>query len=401
MNFTALRLATAFLLVLSMTGCQSDAPPNASKAKTVGGPVRVYVGTYTGAKSKGIYVMDIDPASGTLTEPKLAAETRSPSFLAIHPNRRFLYAVGEIDTFLGEKTGSVSAFEIGAGDGMLKALNHQPSGGAGPCHVDVDPTGASVLVANYGSGSVALLPTESDGSLKPAASVVQHQGGSVDKQRQQGPHAHCITVAPRRSASGKHTTGRALVADLGLDKILAYDFEPGGALKPANPPSAPAAPGAGPRHLAFGGSGRFVYVNNEMASTVTAYSYDPSTGAMKDLQTLSTLPDNFDKSKNSTAEIAVHPTGKFVYVSNRGHDSIAGFNVDEKTGKLTASGHQSTGGKTPRSFGIDPSGRFLLAANQNSDTVVVFRIDPKSGALTPTGATASVPSPVCVVFVTP
>lgn len=399
MKLTAVLLATAFTMMVFSGGCQSDPPPTETATASIA-PLRVYVGTYTGAKSKGIYVLQLDPSSGTLTDAKLAAETPSPSFLAVDPTRRFLYAVNEVDSFAGEKTGSVSAFAIDRADVILKPLNQQSSGGRGPCHVDVDPAGAGVLVANYGGGSVALLPTAPDGSLK-RATVVQHQGSSVDKRRQEAPHAHCITVAPVFGTSGKSRPGRALVADLGLDRILSYDFDSHGSLRPASPPSAPADPGSGPRHLAFGRSGRFVYVNNEMASTVTAYSFDPTTGAMQSLQTLSTLPDGYDKSNNSTAEIAVHPTGKFVYVSNRGHDSIAVFKVDGKTGKLAPAGHQSTGGKTPRSFGIDPSGRFLLAANQNSDTVVILRIDPKSGALKPTGITASVPSPVCVVFVTP
>jgi 6-phosphogluconolactonase len=391
------RLATALLLLTCVTACQENKSPqdkSRGSSPAASGPVRVYIGTYTNAKSKGIYAMELDPKTGTLSGPKLAAATPSPSFLALHPNKGFLYAVNEVDTFDGQKTGSVTAFEIAGADGSLRQLNQQPSGGAGPCHVEVDPAGKTVLVANYGAGSIESVPLNADGSLKSPASQIQHRGSSVDKQRQEGPHAHCITVAPG-SAGGD---ARVLVADLGLDKVLLYRLSADGKLTPNDPASGAAPAGAGPRHIAFGRTGRFVYVNNEMGSSVTAYSYDPGSGAMAQLQTLPTLPDGADKKGNSTAEIAVHPSGKFVYVSNRGHDSIAVFKIDPQSGKLTAAGHQSTSGKTPRSFGIDPTGRFLLAANQNSDTVVVFKIDETSGALTPTGTVASVPSPVCVTF---
>ena len=388
-----LLLTVSLLLCVSLAACQNGNDRQAS-ASASSGPMRVYVGTYTNAKSKGIYVMELDPKTGSLTEPKLAAETKSPSFLALHPNRKFLFAVGEIDNFQGKKTGSVAAFSVND-DGMLTPINQQPSSGTGPCHLEVEPGGTAVLVANYGSGSVALLPVNSDGSLKPPSSAVQHQGSSVNKQRQEGPHAHCINVAP---AAGNKKANRALVADLGLDKVLVYQFDASKGLVANDPPAASTAPGAGPRHVAFGRGGKHVYVNGEMTSTVIAFTYDAKSGAMKEIQTLSTLPDGFDKSKNSTAEIAVHPSGKFVYVSNRGHDSIAIFKVDQKTGKLTAAGHQSTQGKTPRNFGIDPTGRFLLAANQGSDTVVVFAIDQQTGALSPTGTVANVPTPVCVTF---
>jgi len=393
----ASRLATALLLLASLAGCQqSDTPKTKTRTEAAAnsGPVRIYIGTYTNAKSKGVYAMDLDARTGSLTAPRLAAATPSPSFLALHPNKGFLYAVNEVDTFDGQKTGSVTAFEIAGNDGSLRQLNQQPSGGAGPCHLEVDPTGHTVLVANYGAGSIESVPLNADGSMKAPSSQIQHQGSSVDRSRQEGPHAHCITVAPGSAGSNE----RVLVADLGLDKILLYRLGEDGKLSPNEPPSGSAPAGAGPRHIAFGRSGRFVYVNNEMGSSVTAYSYDPGSGAMTQLQTLSTLPAGADKKGNSTAEIAVHPSGKFCYVSNRGHNSVAVFKVDPQTGKLTAAGHTPTGGKTPRSFGIDPSGQFLLAANQDSDTVVVFRIDQGSGALTPTGTVANVPTPVCVTF---
>jgi 6-phosphogluconolactonase len=392
----ATRFVCALLFSISLVGCQSDGPSDPAAPKESSGPVRVYVGTYTGRDSKGIYVMDLDPKTGSLAEPKLAAETKSPSFLALHPNGKVLYAVGESDNFKGQKSGSVSAFAIN-GDGTLKLIGEQPSGGAGPCHLDLDRGGTCVFVANYGGGSVAALPIREDGSLGEPASFVQHKGSSVNQQRQEGPHAHCAVVAPS-TAFRDPPGGRVLVADLGLDKVLIYEFQSGPAPKLFEVPHERSTPpGGGPRHLALLGE-RFVYVNNELTSTVSVFSYEPSTGAMAEIQTLSTLPEGYNKPGNSTAEIAVLPSGKFVYVSNRGHDSIAIFKVDQKTGKLTAAGHQSTGGKTPRNFGIEPGGRFLLAANQGSGNVVVFRIDQQTGALTPTGATAAVPTPVCVVF---
>jgi 6-phosphogluconolactonase len=343
----------------------------------------VYVGTYTNAKSKGIYVMELDPRTGSLAEPKLAAETPSPSFLALHPSRKFLYAANEVDNFGGQKAGSVSAFAINA-DGTLKALNQQSSGGPGPCHLDVDAAGRNVVVANYAGGSVSVLPLNPDGSLRPPAQVLQHEGSGVNKQRQEGPHAHCAVLVP---------PANTLVCDLGLDKVFVYELDrEKGALREQAVAQSP--PGSGPRHAALHASGKWLYVNNEMTSTVSVFSF--GNGTPQEIQNLSTLPQPVRG--NSTAEIAVHPSGKFVYVSNRGHDSIAVFKVDAGTGKLTAAGHQSTQGKTPRNFAIAPGGKFLLAANQGTDNVVVFAIDQQTGTLTPAGATANVPTPVCVTF---
>jgi 6-phosphogluconolactonase len=255
----------------------------------------------------------------------------------------------------------------------------------------VDHQGKNVLVANYGGGSVAVLPVQEDGRLRPASSFIQHKGSSVDKGRQEGPHAHSINV----DAGNRF----AVAADLGLDKLLIYKFDADkGTLTANDPPFASVAPGSGPRHFAFHPLAPYAYVINEMKSTVTAFNYDRNRGELKEIQTLSTLPE--EVKGDSTAEVQVHPSGKFVYGSNRGHNSIAIFQVDDKTGRLTAAGHQPTGGKTPRNFGIDPTGRYLLAANQDSDTITVFRIDPKSGKLTPTGQKVDVPRPVCVKFVT-
>jgi 6-phosphogluconolactonase len=351
----------------------------------------VYVGTYTGKVSKGIYTLTLDLSAGKLSDPQLAAETTSPSFLAVHPSNKFLYAVNEVPTFNDQKTGSVTAFSI-APDGKLTPLNAQPSAGTGPCHISLDNAGKFALVANYGGGSVAVLPIASDGKLQPPVSSIQHAGSSVNPRRQKEPHAHSINLDARNRF--------AFAADLGLDKILVYGFDARtGKLSPNDPPHAAVAPGSGPRHFAFHPGGRFAFTNNELTSTVTAFTYDPERGALTEIHTVTTLPG--ETKGNSTAEIVVHPTGKFLYVSNRGHDSIAAFSIDPRSGKLTPAGHAPTGGKTPRNFNIDPTGQYLVAANQSSDSLTVFRINGETGALTSAGSTATVGSPVCVRFLPP
>ena len=351
----------------------------------------VYVGTYTGEKSKGIYKVAFDATTGELSMPELVAEAASPSFLATDPKRRFLYAVNETGAFGGEKTGGVTAYAVDPATGGLKLLNSQSSHGTSPCHVSVDATGRVVMVANYGNGIVASYPVKADGSLGPAASVIQHEGTGPNKGRQEGPHAHSIYADP----DNKH----ALAADLGADKVMVYDLDPAaGVVKPASRPFASIAPGSGPRHIAFGKDGKHAYVINEMLSTITVCAYDAASGAVAPGQTVSTLPAGFSGA-NTCAEIAVHPSGRFIYGSNRGHDSLAVYSVDMRTGGLALVGFQPTGGKNPRSFAIDPTGAFLLAANQDSDSIVVFRIDAKTGKLTPTGQTATVGLPVCLLFV--
>jgi 6-phosphogluconolactonase len=349
--------------------------------------IAVYLGTYTGPKSKGIYLSRLDLTSGKLSAPILAAETEQPSFLALHPNRRFLYAVNE--TGGGRRgTGQVTAFAIEA-DGKLKQLNQQPSRGSAPCHLVVDRTGKTLLLANYGGGSVAAFPLAADGMLGASTAFIQHTGSSTNPQRQKEPHAHSINL----DAANRF----AVAADLGLDKVLVYRFDATkGTLEPNEPPSASVKAGSGPRHFAFHPKGRNAYVINELASTVTAFEYDPAKGVLKELQTLSTLPKDFSGT-SYTAEVQVHPSGKFLYGSNRGHDSIAVFAI-ESNGSLRYIENTLTGGSTPRNFGISPDGKYLLAANQKSDNVVVFRIDSKSGRLTSTGNSLEVPSPVCVKF---
>jgi 6-phosphogluconolactonase len=355
------------------------------------GEFLVYFGTYTGAKSKGIYVSRFDAATGRLTTPELAAETRNPSFLAVHPGGHFLYAVGEVDNASGKPAGTVNAFSLDRQTGKLTPLNQQASGGGGPCHLAVDATGKCLLVANYGSGSIAALPIHADGSLGEATTTIQHTGSSVNPQRQAGPHAHFICPSPDHRF--------VLNCDLGLDQVLVYRLDAVAAkLIPNNPPFATVAPGAGPRHLTFPPDGKFVYAINEMGSTVSAFSYNPVNAAMTEVQTLSTLPKDFS-TNNTCAEIVMHPSGKYLYGSNRGHDSIAVFAVDQKAGRLTLLEHQSTQGRTPRHIALDPTGRWLLAENQASDSVVVFALDPDTGKLKPTGQSLAIGSPVCAVFV--
>ncbi len=349
----------------------------------------VYLGTYTrGGESEGIYVCELDLRKGALAHLRLAAKSKNPSFLALHPSGRFLYSVSEIADFEGKKTGAVSSFALDPKSGALKFLNKKPSGGGGPCHLVVDHGGKNVLVANYGGGSVNVLGVGADGLLADPTGFVQHKGSSVNPRRQKGPHAHSINL----DGQGAY----AFAADLGLDKILVYRFDSvAGTLTPNKVPSASVSPGGGPRHFAFHPGGKFAYVINEMASTVTAFSYEAKTGNLSEIQTVTTLPSGFS-GNSSTAEVQVSPDGKLLFGSNRGHDSIAIFSIDSASGRLTVRGHQATGGRTPRNFGVDPTGRFLLAANQSSDTVVVFRIGP--AGLTPTGSVLNVPRPVCVKF---
>ena len=348
-------------------------------------PYLVYVGTYTGEKSKGIYAYRFHPGSQQVDALGLVAETQSPSFLTLHPNRRFLYAVNE------SQGGSVTAFAVDRKTGRLRQLNLVSARGAGPCHLAVDKTGKTLFVSNFGSGSVAAFPIRKDGSLGEAAGFDQHTGSSVNPRRQSGPHAHCVTLSPDNRF--------VAAADLGLDKVFVYRTDPLKASLVANdPPFASVKPGSGPRHFAFSPDAAHAYVINEMASTVTAFEYAASSGALREIETVSTLPAGFS-GQNTTAEIAVDAKGKFLYGSNRGHDSIAVFTIDPAKGTLKLIENVSTQGKVPRNFAIDPTGSYLFAANQNSNNIVLFHIDPNTGRLTPVGKVLEVGSPVCVLFV--
>ncbi len=349
----------------------------------------VFVGTYTEGASKGIYAYELNSRDGSLHLVGLAAETPSPSFLAIHPNKHLLYAVNEVENFQGKKAGAVTGFSIDRETAKLEKINDASSGGPGPCHLSVDKSGKYVLVANYSGGSVEVLPINEKGQLGEPTAFIQHTGSGVNKERQGAPHAHSINLDSHNRF--------ALAADLGLDKIFVYRFDAQtGSLTPNTFPFVQIAPGSGPRHFAFHPNGKNAYVIDEMLSTATAFTWDGANGVLQEIQTVSTLP-NGPVAGNSTAEIQVHPSGKFLYGSNRGHNSIAVFSID-KTGRLTPVENESTRGKTPRNFGIDPSGRFLIAANQDSDSLAVFKIDQKTGALDPVGETVAAPKPVCVKF---
>lgn len=344
-----------------------------------------YFGTYTkGGKSKGIYCYKLDLATGKLTEAGVTEGIKDPSFLAIHPTGKFLYAVSEVNA-----SGAVSSFALDRKTGKLTPLNSQSSEGAGPCHVSVDKTGKCAMVANYTGGSIASLPINADGTLGKAASAIQHEGSSITPNRQAAPHAHSVNVSPDNRF--------AFAADLGLDKVLIYKLDPAKATLTPNDPAFGKVPaGGGPRHFAFHPSGRFAYVCDEITSAVTGFSYDAEKGALTEIQTITTLPE--PTKGNSTAEVQVHPSGKFLYCSNRGHDSLAIYTIDEKTGQLTAAGHQKTGGKTPRNFCIDPTGQFIVACNQGTNDVAVFKVDQATGKLAQVGDMVAIPASVCVKF---
>jgi 6-phosphogluconolactonase len=351
-----------------------------------------YVGTYTeeGSKSKGIYAYRFDADTGEIAELGLAAETTNPSFVALHPNGRFLYAVNEVGNYRGPDSGGVSAFSIDRATGKLTFLNEVASRGADPCYITVDKTGKYVLVANYTGGSLAVFPVLEDGTLGEASAFIQHSGHGANPKRQEKAHAHSIDLSPDNRL--------AMVDDLGLDELLVYKFDSSkGSHTPNSPPFVKLDAGAGPRHFALSPSGKFAYVVAEMQSTVTVLSNDSDSGTPHRLQTISTLPKSFT-GQNDDAEIQMYPSGKFLYASNRGSDTIAVFAVDSSKGTLTPIEYTPTQGKIPRSFGIDPTGKFLFAENQKSDNVVVFAIDAKTGHLTPTGKVLDVGSPVCVKF---
>jgi 6-phosphogluconolactonase len=383
----------AHLIVAGLLGCLlgSVLLPASRGADQAPKKFMVYVGTYTGAKkSEGIYRMELDLDTGKLSEPKLAGKAVNPSFLAIHPTGKFLYAVGEIDNFARKDkkgTGAVNAFAIDAKTGDLMLLNQQSSEGGGPCHVTLDKAGKYAFVANYGGGNAACLPIDSDGKLEAASSVVGHKGKKKAL-------AHSINL----DANNRF----AVVCDAGLDKVFVYRFADGKdpafskGLKDNEPPYTELPDKAAPRHFAFHPDGKHAYVINESALSITAFDYDKDKGTLKEIQTISTVPAGW--TKGSTAEVVVHPSGKFVYGSNRGHNSIAVFKVDPKTGKLTHVENQGKGIKTPRNFAIDPTGKFCLVANQDGGSGIVFAVNQETGKLAPTDVKVEIDRPVCVRF---
>lgn len=388
-------LGLSLLFAGVVSGAEMNAPSPTMPAAT---DTIVYVGTYTGRQSKGIYAYRLDAKSAaageaTLLPLGLAVETPSPSFLVVEPKRRLVFAANEIDSFEGKATGAVSAFSVDAATGKLKLINQQPSMGTGPCHVALDRDGKFLFVANYNSGSFAVLPVAADGHLGAPTTVIQNTGKSANAERQSGPHAHGITFDPANRF--------VFFVDLGLDQILGYRFDSAtGKLTPTEPAFASVKPGSGCRHLVFRPDGKFAYVMNEMVSTVTVFSYEANTGKLTEVQTTSSLPPGSD-TKSSGAEIAVYPSGKWLYVSNRGHDSVAQFEIDQQKGTVTFAAAQPSGGKIPRHFAFFPSGKQLAIANQNSNSILLCRVDEKTGRLQPAGTLTETPSPVCVVFLPP
>jgi 6-phosphogluconolactonase len=350
-------------------------------------PDLAFIGTYTrSGRSVGIHVYSVDPASGRLTY-RSSVEDMDPSFLVMDPSREFLFATSE---GLTDDTGGVVSYAIDATTGALVQLSRQLTGGGEPCHLAPDPSGRFLLVANHLNGSVTVFPVDDNGRLAPASHFRQHTG-SGPGPTQQGPHAHHVTFDP----AGK----RVLLTDKGIDQVVVYQLDTeSGELIPNDPPFGRIHAGAAPRHLAFGRDGTFAYVNGEADMTLCVCTYDASNGALNEVQVVSTLPEGASGENLSTAEIAVDPSGRFVYVSNRGHHSIAAFDVDQSTGRVTPAGHVSTGGETPRHFAIHPSGARVYVANQDSDTIVQFDVDPRSGRLTPTGHVTEVGAPVCILF---
>ncbi len=378
----SITVCLVLFVLLSLAAC-SPAPDEAAAPGTSEEFV-VYVGTYTHETSEGIYAFRFDASTGEMSPPELVSSIESPSFLTIHPNRRFLYAVSET------KDGSVTAFSFDQKSPQLTKLNTVSAHGDLPCHLNVDKTGSTLAIANYSTGNVVSYPIKSDGSLQEAASIMQHEGTGFNPRQQPGPLAHSADFSPDNRF--------LLVSDKGLDRIYIYAFDPAdSSLEPNDPPFAEVKPGSGPRHFVFHPTGRYGYVINELASTVTAFSYDASGGVLDELQTIPALPEDYSE-PSYAAEIAIHPSGRFLYGSNRGHDSIAVFSVNADTGALDSVEYASTGGSTPRNFAIDPTGRYLLAANQQSDTVVLYQIDSETGRLTPTGDSLAVDAPVCLQF---
>ncbi len=357
----------------------------------------IFVGTYTSKGSEGIYVYSMDPDNGALELVSVATGVQEPSFLALSPGTNHLYAVNELKEHRegpagAPAGGTVSAFTFDPISGEITPLNRQHSNGLAPCHLKVDQTGRFLMVANYGSGSVSVLPILDDGRLEAASCVIQHKGRGKDPRRQAGPHAHSVNLDPANRF--------ALVADLGIDRVMIYRFDSTrGLLEPNDEPWIEVRSGAGPRHIAFHPNRRLCYLINELDSTMTVFEYNEKYGLLKEIQNIATLPKDFPGT-STCADVHIDPTGRFLYGSNRGHDSIVIYEIDQSTGILDLRGHVPTQGRKPRNFAIGPNGDYLFVANQDSDSIVTFRLDREAGLLEATGQVATVPAPVCLLPVT-
>jgi 6-phosphogluconolactonase len=359
-------------------------------AQTSDNNLYVYFGTASKGPGKGFSLSLFDTNTGNLSTPKLNIEAVSPAFFAIDKNGEYLYTTNEVDAMKDQPGGAISAYKIDQGTGNLTLLNQQPSGGAGPCHISLDAAGKYVFVANYNGGNFSVYSIEKDGKLGKQTAFMQHSGSSVHPQRQTKPHTHCIKSDPSNRF--------VLVTDLGTDKLFVYRFnQKNGSIQPNNPPYSSPAPGSGPRHFAFHTSGKWVYLLNELSSSVTVYAWENNKGQLTELQTLGTLPTDFNGT-NTAAEIAVHPNGKFLYCTNRGHNSIALFSIDTNTGKIEFVERYSSQGKIPRNFCIDPSAKWMIVTNHGTNNAAVFKIDPETGKLTYTENSVTVPNPFCIQF---
>lgn len=373
-----------YLLFLSLFFLAATGVMGQSSSKDI-----LYVGTYSDRGSKGIYVLEFDRTTGKLREVQTIEDKESPTFLEVHPNGRYLYAVYREGMDANDQHGTVTAFEIDPASGKLNKINEQSSEGAGPCHVSIDPEGKLAYVSNYGGGNLAVYPIRKDGSLDKASDVVQHSGSSVNENRQKEPHMHSIIP----SDNGKFI----YASDLGIDKIMIYQPDrKTGKLTPAKTPYAESVPGAGPRHFTFHPNGQLAFSIEELSSTIASYKVDKISGALQGVDQVPTLPANVQTQNNTTADIHVSPDGKFVYASNRGHDSIVIYGIDAKNGKLSYVGHEPTQGAHPRNFCMDDQGEFVFVANRDNDNVVVFDRDADSGKLSYTGNEAKVPAAVCI-----
>lgn len=385
-------LASMALAFTACTSGQENSEATTKQDAESNATAMVYVGTYAESNDESIFLYSLNPETGELKRTLAVKAGANPSYLALDSQQKYLYAVNETTSYEGKESGAVSAFAVNPQTGNLALLNKAPSMGGAPCHISVDENNKAVLVANYVGGNVAAFPLQEDGKLGEAATVKQHQGAGPNKSRQEAPHAHYIASSPDNKYG--------FSVDLGTDQILGYKLQKEGELLKSNEPAVAFAtsPGAGPRHMVFHPSGRFAYVINELNSTMTALAYNSENGTFSEVQSIATIPADF-KENNQPAAVKISADGKFLYGSNRGHNSIVVFAVDENTGKLSLVQHESTGGDWPRDFTIDLTGNVLLVANERSNNIVSFKIDKSTGKLTKTGHEVEVHKPTCLVVV--